>query len=129
MLRLTTARFDCPVSNPKDAQCRQIAPPTAEDEEMAGERILRQDLLRQGRQTIEALAHVRHAGREPNPGLRRNRDHDRTSTARSRATASPSKAPWTFRRCPPAKTISTRPRLPLSEGTTDGAIGTSPSRS
>ena len=52
---------------------------------------------------------VRDPGRQPHPGLRRNRDHERTRTAKSRATASPSNVPQAVKRCPPASTTSTRP--------------------
>lgn len=53
----------------------QIAAATAEDEEVAGERVLLQHGLGHRGQRREARAHVGRPGRQPDLRVHRNRDH------------------------------------------------------
>lgn len=53
----------------------QITAPTPENKEVSAERIFGQHLLGQRGEAVEPFSHVSDPGREPNPGLRRDRDH------------------------------------------------------
>src|SRR5690606_27197468 len=63
-----------PLGIPPD-DLQKIAPALPEHEQVAGIRILGQDLFSLRRQCVEATPHVRHAGREPHPRIARHRDH------------------------------------------------------
>src|SRR5262249_40420885 len=91
----------------------QVAAPAAEDEEMPAMRIAPQRLLHQQRQAVEALAHVRPARRQPHPDTARNRDHRRSSTPITRASAAAPTVSSTITRYPLVSTISMRPVAPL----------------
>jgi len=67
----------------------QIIAPTAEDEHVPGERVLLQHRLRLGCERGESAPHVRHACRQPDLCVRRNRDHpDRPRISRASASGS-----------------------------------------
>src|SRR5512132_310098 len=104
----------------------QLAAPAAKDEQMPGERILPQHLLRQQRKPVEPLAHVGRAQRQIHPHARRNRDHRRSSAAASRARTAGSIRSATRSTRPLPSTISTRPSeasLPSVLPGTAGAAG------
>jgi hypothetical protein len=65
----------------------QIALPAPEYKHVASERALPRRLLRLGRKRGKALAHVRHAGRQPDLRFHWDRDHP-DSLRISRASAS-----------------------------------------
>src|SRR5512144_2284100 len=87
----------------------QVAALAAEDEQMPGERILPQHLLRQQQKPVEPLAPVRGAQRQVHPHARRNRDHRRSSAAASRASTAGSIRSATRSTRPLPSTISTSP--------------------
>ena len=67
----------------------QIAAPTAKDEHVARERVLLQHRLGLRRERREPPPHVRHACSQPDPRVRRNRDHtDRPRISRASASGS-----------------------------------------
>jgi hypothetical protein len=57
----------------------QIAPATSENKKIAAVRISPETLLNLQGQSPHAAAHVRMAGRDPDPASRWNRDHDRSA--------------------------------------------------
>src|ERR1700733_3166657 len=65
----------------------QSAPTAAKNKKMTAMRILLQLLLNHQGQAVEALTHVRMAGRKPHPYAGRKRDHRRRSPWASAATA------------------------------------------
>ena len=66
-----------------------IAAPATKDEQVAGEGILLERRLGLGRQRREAPAHVRDPCRQPDPRVRRNRDHaDKPRISRANALGS-----------------------------------------
>src|SRR5262245_29022577 len=93
----------------------QAAAPAAEYEQMPAVRITPQRLLHQQRQTIKALAHIRVAGRQPNPRAARDRDHRRplplASAFINADTVEASTAPVIRIRPPPANSISITPAV------------------
>src|SRR5512144_1870134 len=100
----------------------QVAAPAAKDEQMPGERILPQHLLRQHRKPVEPLAHVGRAQRQIHPHARRNRDHRRSSAAASRARTAGSIRSATRSTRPLPSTISTSPsEAPLPSVLSGGA--------
>ena len=76
---------------------------------------------------IEALAHVRHAGGQPDPDAGRNRDHRRSRTSRTRPSASGSTLASTTTLLPRPSTISIRPAPGLGDetGIVAGALAVS----
>ena len=87
----------------------QVASATAEHIQIPRMGIARQVLLNLKRQRVHAAAHVRHTCREPHPHTARNRDHRRSRTAITRASAGPSTDRSTITQRPPGSTISIRP--------------------
>ena len=87
----------------------QVASASPEDEKIARVRIAPEVLLNLQRQRVHAAPHVRHTGRKPDPHAARNRDHRRSRTPITRASAEGSSARSTITRRPPASTISIRP--------------------
>lgn len=68
----------------------QTAAPSAEHVQIAGLRIAPEPLLHQERQALHAAAHIGDACGDPDPGSRRDRDHHRSSTSRTRVSAAAS---------------------------------------
>src|SRR5690242_1310648 len=98
----------------------QIPSSAPKDKQMAAVRITPERLLHEQGQTIEALAHVRVARREPHPHTGRNRDHRRPARMPSTATrvvrsTGPAIRTRAIRTRPPAHSTSTTP-LRLSSG-------------
>src|SRR5216683_120947 len=88
-------------------QLDQIAPTPAEAEDVSREGILAQHTLSLHRQAVEALAHVRHARRQPYPGAGGQTDHRSSSiTRRSVAGAT---SPRIHTRAPLPNSISIKP--------------------
>ncbi len=88
---------------------QQIAAAAAKAKQMPAQRIVTQYLLNLQRQARKTLPHVGVAGRKPHPYASRNRNHRRTRTANTRASAVAS-TPWsTTTRCPQFRMISIRP--------------------
>ena len=81
----------------------------AEIPTFAGIRIAPQGLLDLKRQPVHATAHVRNAGRQPDPNPGGNRDHRASSAATTRASARASTSAPTMIRWPVTVTISMRP--------------------
>src|ERR1700681_4495117 len=106
----------------------QPAAPTAEHEQMAVVGVAFERFLRQQRQAVEALAHVRVAGRQPHLRAARNRDHRRlafASTATITRTVEASTGPVIRIRAPVANSISIAPGVIGSAGAPGpGAIAT-----
>ena len=104
----------------------QGATPTTEDEQMAIVRIALERLLHQQRQAIEALAHVRMAGRQPNLHATRHRDHRRCSafarTVITALTSDASAGPVLLTREPFANSTSIVPGAGISVGAGSAAI-------
>jgi hypothetical protein len=104
----------------------QIAAAAAEDVEIAGVRIALQALLNRQRQALHAAAHVRVAGRDPDPDAARLRDH-RVRPSANAATAAfsvaASTAPVIRIRIPAANSISIVPLLAglIGSGVTSGS--------
>jgi hypothetical protein len=82
----------------------QVAAATPKNVEITSVRVPLQTLLNQTRKTREATAHIGMAGRKPHPYIARYRNHRRSSTSRTRASASGSTCAST----------RMRPRLPRS---------------
>src|ERR1700719_3530971 len=76
---------------------------------MPAQRIMTQYFLNLQRQARKALPHVGVAGRKPYAYASRNRDHRRTRTDNTRASAVASTPLSTTTRCPQFSTISIRP--------------------
>ena len=91
---------------------QQIAAAPTKAKQMSAQRIAPQHLLHQQRQTRKALPHIGVTGRQPYPHAARKRDHARSSTARTRASAAESTPLSTTTRRPHANTISIRPATP-----------------
>src|SRR5215203_3229457 len=103
----------------------QISAPAPKDKQMAGVGIAPERLLHEHGQAVESFAHVRVTRREPHAHTTRNRDHRRTKTAMTRASAAPFTSLSTITRHPPASTISITPRAtaPDDEVTASGPAG------
>src|SRR5258708_13337956 len=91
---------------------QQIAAAPTKAKQMSAQRIAPQHLLHQQRQTRKALSHIGVTGRQPYPHAARKRDHGRSSTARTRASAAESTPLPTTTPRPPPTTLSTRPATP-----------------
>src|SRR5262245_40757630 len=91
----------------------QPAAPAAEHEQVPVVRIALEHLLHQHGQPVEALAHVRMAGRQPHTPAARDRDHRRdalfASVLITADTTPASTVPLMRSRVPPANSISTNP--------------------
>src|SRR5262245_34900741 len=104
----------------------QRSTPAAEHEQVPAVRIAPQRLLHQQRKTVETLAHVGVAGRQPHPCPARNRDRHRRALARAATavdTIAGSTAPVIRRRAPQANSISIMPAA-VTGGPAAGAIVT-----
>src|SRR3954451_438476 len=88
-------------------QLQKIAAATAKAENMTRERVLAQHCLRLRRQTVEALAHVGHARRQPHPSARSQANH-RSSSITWRSTAGTT-SPRRLTRAPLPNSISMVP--------------------
>src|SRR5215217_5580086 len=110
---------------PKDFN--QISAPAPKDKQMAAVRVTPERLLHEQGQTIEALAHVRTAGGQPDPDTTRDRDHRRPARMPSTATmVSRSTGPAIRTRPPAHSTSTTPPRLSSGgRGVSTGAGSTS----
>ena len=82
-------------------------------------RVALERLLHQQCKALIALPHVRVAGRQPNARAARERNHDRSSTARTRASAAASTPLSTITRRPRVSTISIRPGAATGHGEDD----------
>src|ERR1700730_17831330 len=104
-------------------QLNEITAAAAKAEHMAAERILPEHRLRLRRQTVETLAHVGDAGRQPYPGARRQSVHRSSSiTCRS---VSDLTSPRRRTRAPQPNTISIIPSRSVRRGRSpSGAIST-----
>src|SRR5512132_3769896 len=104
----------------------QVSASATKDEQMPGERIVPQHLLRPQRKPVEPFAHIRRAQRQVHPHARRNRDHRRSGAAASRASTAGSIRSATRSTRPLPSTISTSPieaALPSVLSGTAGAAG------
>ncbi len=89
---------------------QQRAAAATEHVKITGVRVPAQPLLHLQRQRIHPTAHVGDPTRQPNPHVRRNRDHDTPRSAVSAAaTTAESAAPVTRTRAPQASSTSTKP--------------------
>src|SRR5256886_4609978 len=95
---------------------QQIAAAPTKAKQMSAQRIAPQHLLHQQRQTRKALPHIGVTGRQPYTHAARKRDHARSSTARTRASAAESTPLSTTTRRPHANTISIRLATPTGQG-------------
>src|SRR3984957_1798423 len=93
-----------------------------EDEHIASKWITTQPLLHQQCQTLHALAHIGVAGRDPDPHACRDRDHRRSRTLSTRASAAASTPASTMTRQSFPTTITMRP-LAGTAGTIGAADG------
>jgi hypothetical protein len=109
-----------------EQQLNQVTAAAAEREHLPAEWIPIQLLRNQGSEAIEAAAHVRRSGHQPDPHACRRCDHPRRA-ATTRRSAGRLTSPLTRMRTPPSSTISMMPvgrcfaaapeaaaRLPLS---------------
>src|SRR3954465_3448292 len=99
---------------PKDLN--QVAAPAPKDKKMTRVRITPECFLHQQGQAIEALAHVRTAGGQPDPDTARDRDHRRPARMPSTATMVARSTGPAIRTRPPAHSTSTTPPTPSSGG-------------
>src|SRR4051812_48010537 len=99
---------------PKDLN--QIPAPAPKDKKMTRVRITPECFLHQQGQAIEALAHVRTAGGQPDPDTARDRDHRRPARMPSTATMVAGSTGPAIRTRPPAHSTSTTPPTPSSGG-------------
>ena len=92
-----------------DQDLHPVAPPGAEDEDLARERVGPQRLLHQGGQAVHALPEVDRPGRQQDAHPRRDRDHasPRTASSTRRSAAASTSAPTRTTAGPSA--ISIRP--------------------
>src|SRR5262249_42359602 len=95
---------------------QQIAAAPTKAKQMSAQRIAPQPPLHQQQQTRKPLPHTGGPGRQPYPHAARKRDHARSSTARTRASAAESTPLSTTTRRPHANTISIRPATPTGQG-------------
>jgi hypothetical protein len=105
----------------------RIDAPPAEHEQMPVVRIALERLLHHERQAIKTLAHVRVAGRQPNPCAARDRDHRRrlllASAFISVATVGASTGPVSRIRPPVANSISMTPARAAGGGDATSGSG------
>jgi hypothetical protein len=87
----------------------QITSTASEDVEIAAVGIALQLFLHHQRKAAEAASHVGVPGGEPYPHIAGDRDHRRSSTSRTRASAAASTLASTRTRRPPPRWISIRP--------------------
>ncbi|GJD98777.1 hypothetical protein GMJLKIPL_0688 [Methylobacterium isbiliense] len=105
---------------PDDLQ--EIAPPTAEAEQVTAQRIMPEHFLDLQRQARKAPPHIRMPGGQPNSDACRDRDHRSPSASRTRASAAESTSASTMTRQPCASTISIRPLLAPGDSTREGGV-------
>lgn len=94
----------------------QVAAAAPKNVEITGMRITLQALLDQPRKAWKAAPHIGVAGRKPHPHITRNGNHRRSSTSRTRASASGSTCASTRMRCRLPRSISINP---ICAATTD----------
>jgi hypothetical protein len=94
----------------------QVASAASKDVEIAAVRITLQLLLHQQRKAVEAASHIRVPGGKPYSHIARDRDHRRSSTSSTRASAAASTLASTRTRRPPPRWISIRPLRPPGQG-------------
>ncbi len=102
---------------------QEIAAPSSEYKEMAAMRITAQRLLNLQGETVESLAHIRVARREPNPRARWQGHHDRNAFKTAVTNLSGAEAA-TFTFVPSAKSIVMA--AVSATGTSAGTDGASP---
>src|SRR4249919_3482077 len=69
-------------------ECRLLSAAAPKDVEITSMRVAVQILLDQPREARDSTSHVGMAGRKPNPDIAGDRNHRRSSTSRTRASAS-----------------------------------------
>src|SRR5436190_23115529 len=105
---------------------QKIAAASTKAKQLSAQRIAPQYLLHLQRQARKALPHIGVTGGQPYPHAARNRDHGRSSTARTRASTAASTALSTTTRRPHISTMSIRPLAPTRDGE-DGEVSTAAS--
>src|SRR5690349_3818424 len=104
----------------------EVTAAAAKHKQIAAVRVMAQRLLNEQRQPIKPFAHIGPTRRQPNPHAARNRDHRRSSTPTTRASAASFTSLPTITRAPPASTISIRPVFSADDAASRAALWSCP---